>query len=228
VLDLETLFKNHFSSRQISDNKLRKFAEIQIERLKANNGGGEFTQLISDTASAYQLYAAAITDEEVKFAVQQGLTISVNKLLGDFKNFIAAKEGIVRAYFGKKDSAYQAFFPLGKNEYWQCNFKNVEMLLSRLVTAADQYSAQLGIDLKNELQSMLNDFKNAREAQLLKKGEVADSKTTVSKRRSELEIQLLKNLHHIGFTYPGNVNRCNDFFDQSFLRKKKRTNKQNQ
>jgi len=74
MLDLETLFKNHFSSRLISDDKLRKFAEIQLERLKANNSGGEFTQLINDTTAAYQLYANAISDEDVKFSTQQGLT----------------------------------------------------------------------------------------------------------------------------------------------------------
>ncbi|MCW8961900.1 MAG: hypothetical protein OQK29_10080, partial [Ignavibacteriaceae bacterium] len=129
MLDLETLFKNHFESKLISDDKLRKFAEIQLERLKANNSGGEFAQLIVATTTAYQLYATAITDEAVKFAAQQGLTIKVKKLLDDFKNYIAAKEGIVRAHFGKKGDAYQAFFPLGKNEYWQSNFKNVELLM---------------------------------------------------------------------------------------------------
>jgi len=226
MLDLETLFKNHFGSQLISDDKLRKFAEIQLERLKANNGGGEFAQLISDTTTAYQLYAAAITDESVKFAQQQGLTIRVYKLLKDFKNFVATKEGIIRAQFGKKGDAYQAFFPLGKNEYWQSNFKNVEMLMDRLIASADHYSAELGTDLKNDLQTMLNDFKSAREAQLRKKGEVTNSKTAVSKRRKELEIQLLKNLHFIGFTYPGNVSRCNDFFDQSFLRRKKKAKEQ--
>jgi len=222
MLDLETLFKNHFDSKLISDDKLRKFAEIQLERLKANNGGREFAQLITETTTAYQLYNTAITDESVKFAQQQGLTVKVYKLLNDFKNYVATKEGIVRAQFGKKGDAYQAFFPFGKNEYWQSNFKNVEMLMDRLIASADQYSAQLGTDLKNDLQNMLIEFKNAREAQLQKKGEVAESKTTVRKRRKELEIQLLKNLHFIGFTYPGNVNRCNDFFDQSFLRRKKK------
>lgn len=226
MLDLETLFKNHFDSKLISDDKLRKFAEIQLERLKANNGGGEFAQLITDTSTTYQLYAAAITDEAVKFASQQGLTVKVKKLLNDFKNYVATKEGIVRAQFGKKGDAYQAFFPLGKNEYWQSNLKNVEMLMDRLIASADLYSEQLGVDLKNDLQTMLNEFKSAREAQLKKKGEVADSKTTVRTIRTELEIQLLKNLHYIGFTYPTNVNRCNDFFDQSFLRRKKRAREQ--
>jgi len=228
MLDLETLFKNHFSSRLISDDKLRKFAEIQLERLKANNSGGEFTQLINDTTAAYQLYANAISDEDVKFSTQQGLTIRVRELLDSFKNYIAAKEGIIRAQFGKKSEAYQEFFPLGKNEYWRGNFKNIETLLNRLITSADKYSAELGTDLKNELQTMLNDFKSAREAQLFKKGEVADSKTNVKKRREEMETQLTKNLHYIGFTFPGNVNRCNDFFDQSFLRRKKITKEREQ
>ena len=222
MLDLETLFKNHFSSQLITDSKLKMFAEIQLERLKANNGGGEFAQLIADTTIAYQQYNTAIADESAKFAQQQGNTVRVYKLLKDFKNSVSTKEGIIRGQFGKKGDAYQAFFPYGKNEYWQSSLKNVELLMDRLIASADRYSAEIGTDLKNKLQTMLNNFRSAREAQLLKKGEVTDSKTTVRKRRAELEIQLLKNLHFIGFTYPGNVNRCNDFFDQSFLRRKKK------
>lgn len=226
MLDLETLFKNHFSGQLITDDKLKMFAEIQLERLKANNGGGEFAQLIADTTTAYQLYNTAMADESAKFAQQQGHTVRVYKLLSDFKNFVSTKEGIIRGQFGKKGDAYQAFFPYGVNEYWKSSLKNIELLMDRLIASADHYSAEIGTDLKNDLQTMLNDFKNARKAQLLKKGEVSDSKTTVRKRREELEIQLLKNLHFIGFTYPGNVNRCNDFFDQSFLRRKKRLKEQ--
>ncbi len=222
MIDLNNLYKNFFDDPVITDGKLNKFAEIHLERLRANNGGGEFTQLITDTTNAYQLFASAVSVEDVNFAQQQGLTIKVGNLLKDMKLFISKAEGLVRSEFGKKSDEYQEFFPYKVKEYWHFNFKNAEMLVSRFISAADKYSAQLGPAIKTNLQTLLNDFRSAREDQLRKKGEVADSKTNVRKRREELEIQLLKNLHYIGFIYPGNINRCNDFFDQSYLRRRKK------
>ena len=95
--------------------------------------------------------------------------------------------------------------------------------MDRFYKAAEKYAPQIGDDLKNRLQAMLTDFKSAREEQLLKKAEVTDGKTTTSKKRKELEIQLMKNLYYIGYLYPGNIDKCNNFFDQSFLRKKRKS-----
>lgn len=223
MLNLNTLYKNHFGSRQISDDKIRKFAEINLERLKANNGGGELTQLIADTATALQIYSSAITDEDVKFAKQQGLTIKVKNILKGFKELISRQEGLIRSQFGKKSGEYQEFFPYQKNEYWQCNLKNADLLMDRFHKAAEKYAPQIGDDLRNRLQAMLADFKSTREEQLLKKAEVTDCKTTTSKKRKELEIQLMKNLYYIGYLYTGNIDKCNNFFDQSFLRKKRKS-----
>ena len=222
MLDLNTLYKNHFSHELITDDKLRKYAEIQLGKLKSNNGGGELTQLITDTTSALQQFAEEISDEDSNFAKQQGLTISVYNLLGEFKQFVADSEGFVRAAFGKKSDEYQEFFPYNKNEYWQCSLKNAEQLMDRFLSAADRHSAALGSDIKNKTQTLLNDFRNARTAQLRKKGEVAEIKTSTRDKRRTLEIQLMKNLHYIGFLYPDNPDKCNDFFDQSFLRRKKK------
>jgi hypothetical protein len=225
MLDLNTIYKNHFEHRLITDNKLKKFAEIHLERLIANNSGGELTQLIADTTSALQQFGESLTNGDVKFAKQQGLTISVTNLLTEFKKYIADSEGFIRAKFGKGASEYQEFFPYKKNEYWQCSLKNAEQLMDRFIDAADRHSPELGVDIKNKVQAMLADFKSAREEQLLKKAEVEDSRTVRRKKRHSLEIQLMKNLHYIGFLYAEDPNKCNDFFDQSFLRRKKKEKK---
>ena len=100
MLDLNILFKNHFSGRLISDNKIRKFAEIHLQRLSANNGSGEFSQLITDTQNAYTQYFGSLNEENKNYAIQQGLTISVSKVLKEFKQFASSSEGLVRAQFG--------------------------------------------------------------------------------------------------------------------------------
>lgn len=222
MLDLDILFKNHFNNKNISDDDFSKFAEIHLSRLKGSNSGGVFTQIITETTTAFSQYTAAISDEDTKYAKQQGLTITVNNLLRDFKEFAARSEKLVHGNLGKESSVYQEFFPYGMSEFWKCSLKNVEQLMDRFLSAADNHTAELGSDMKNKAQTLLTDFKNARTEQLRKKGAVADAKVTTKEKRRALELQVMKNLSFIGYTYPGNVNKCNDFYDQSFLRRKKK------
>lgn len=225
MLDLNMLFKNHFGNRLISDNNLRKFAEIHLQRLSTNNGSGELNQIITDTQNAYNQYFGSLSDKDKNFTIQQGLTISVKKVVKEFKEFISSSEGLVRAQFGKKSSEYQEFFPLGLKEYWHLNLTNAEKIVEKFYKAADRHSTVFGDSLKNLTQTLLTEFKEARSNQLKKKGEVAEKKSSTRERRKNLELQLMKNLHYIGYLYPGNVDTCNNFFDQSFLRRKKAAKK---
>lgn len=218
MINMETFFKNHFDTKRISDENLRKFAEIHLQRLSANNGGGDFTQMITDTTNAYTSYFGSITDEDTKFAVQQGLTITVSNAVQNFKNAVSQKEGLVRATFGKDSPQYQEFFPLGVSEYSTATLQNVEMLMKRFEIASTAHQAQLGPALAAEFTGYLNAYTTARAAQLLKIGEVKDSKTTTSLQRDKVENELMKNVHLIGAMFVGDVNRCMDFFDQSFIR----------
>ena len=220
MLNLNILFKNHFSSRLISDNSIRKFAEVHLQRLSANNSGGEFTQTITDTQNVFDSYFGSMNDEDQNFAVQQGLTISVTKVLNEFKQFISSSEGLVRAQFGKKSAEYQEFFPNKMKEYWHLNLANAEKVMERFYNVAGKHNNVFGDSIKNLAQTLLTEFTEARSNQLKKKGEVAEKKSSTRERRKNLELQLIKNLHYIGYLYPGNINRCNDFFDQSFLRSK--------
>lgn len=225
MIDLNKLFANLFERSAISDNNIRKFAAIHLQRLTSNNSGGEFTQIIADTQIAYNQYFGSMNEEDQNFAAQQGLTISVSKVLKEFKLFVSSSEGLVRAQFGKKSTEYQEFFPYKMKEYWHLNFTNAEKVMKRFYNAANKHSNVFGDSIKNLALTLLTEFKEARTNQLKKKGEVADKKSSTRERRKNLELQLIRNLHYVGYLYPGNVNRCNDFFDQSFLRRKKATKK---
>jgi len=218
MINMETFFKNHFNTDRISDENLRKFAEIHLQRMAAKNGGGAFTTMITDTTTAYGNYFGSINDEDTKFAVQQGLTIAMNNAVENFKKAISQKEGLVRGHFGKDSKEYQEFFPLGVTEYSKATLQNVEMLMQRFADAANRYTVELGAALATEFQGYLTAYQTARASQLLKIGEVVDSKTDTSFKRDDVENELMKNVHLIGAMYVGDINTCMDFFDQSFVR----------
>jgi hypothetical protein len=72
--------------------------------------------------------------------------------------------------------------------------------------------------LVGDFETTLAAFQNARQAQLIKIGEVAESKTGTSTKRDGIENELMKNVHLIAAMFIGDVDRCMDFFDQSFIR----------
>jgi hypothetical protein len=218
MIDLKKLFKNHFNTNKISDDKLRKFAEVHLQRLSANNGTAQFTTMITATTAAYNAYFGSITNEDTKFAIQQGLTIAMNNVVENFKKFVSQKEGIVRGNFNKETPEYQEFFPLGLTEYSNATLANIETLISRFVGAAERHNAVLGAALQSDAENYLTDFQNARTAQLNKIGEVQAQKSETSTTRDGIENELMKNVHLIASMFIGNVDRCMDFFDQSFIR----------
>ena len=218
MINLKTLFKNHFDTKEISDDNMRKFAEVHIQRLSANNGGGAFTAMITATTTAYTNYFGSMTDEATKSAVKEGLTITLNTAVETFKKAISQKEGIIRGNFDRGSSKYQEFFPLGVTEYTTATLANIEVLMQRFADMAATYEPELGPEFKDEFIGYLNAFKDARTAQLQKIGEVSESKTDTTTKRDSVENELHKNLHSIAAMFPGDVDRCMDFFDQSFIK----------
>jgi len=85
------------------------------------------------------------------------------------------------------------------------------MLMNRFIIAASKYTVELGDALETEFQGYLTAFTTARTSQLLKIGEVVDSKSDTSFKRDDVENELMKNVHLVGAMFVGDINMCMDF-----------------
>lgn len=225
-MDFKKLFANHFASTQgkyISDEELKDFSQDGMARITANNGGGMFTTLLNDTLTAHTTYFGAITDKDIKFAVQQSLTLSKDNIVHTFKETVQEKSGTIQGAFagGKNAPEYQEFFPLGLTEYTNATMGNIEVLINRMVTASNNHAPILGVPFVAIWTNIQTNYITARSLQLNKKGEVGVAREAVDTNRLPLELQWCRNLHFVGFTYPGNVEQCATFFNQSLLKNKK-------
>ena len=215
---METLFKNHFDTVKISYDNLKKFSEDHLARITANNPGGVFNDLVTKTGIAHTAYFGAITNKDVATAVKQGMTLAVDNQIAAFKALVRRKESAVANAFGDDSPQYQEFFPHGMTEYSNAIKANIETLMSRIATAGDTYKNELGEEFGQAFSDSYRAYQSLREAQLGKKGSVSDLQDVTGKNRTVLELQLTANLHYIAFTYPGEVQQCLSYFDQSFLR----------
>lgn len=220
--NLITYFKNIFDTKEISDENLRKFAEIHLSRLIVNNPGAIYNTLITELTAAYNAYFGAINDEDIKISVKEGSTIAMNNIFQQFKEEASRQEGLVRAKFGKASPEYQEFYPLGITEYTNSTLANVETLMTRIVVAGGKYSAILGDEFEHAFGILKDNFLLNRNTQLTLMGEVEGMKDITIANRNSIESQLMKNLLAIASNNVGNTDAMNTYFDQSFIRPKKR------
>ena len=223
MINLRRMFENHFDSKTLSDDKLRKFSMDHLERLRSNNKDNKYDAMISETDTAYSNYFGAIKSEDINFSEQQALTFSKDQALRTFVGGVRQKEGIVRGTWGKNSPEYQEFFPRGLVEFSRATLANVETLMSRMVMAATKYKDTLGQPFLDYFTQLQTDFVQVRGAQLQKLGSVSDSKQVTRENRRALTEQLSKNLLTLAIDFIGEPQRLNDFFDQSILRRGGRT-----
>lgn len=219
MLNLKVFFKNHFDTKAISDANLRKFAETHIACLYANNGNGQYSQMINSTEQAFQAFSNAINQEDIVFSQQQGNTIRVDDIIEQFKQYIRKKEGLVRSEYGTDSPEYQEFFPLGLTEYSQISKTNAEMLMQRVTDAASNYAGTLGNAFAQQLQSLLDSYRTARSNQLQKIGTVSVKKTETAQARTALERQLMRNILALASEFLEDTSKIDTFFDQSIVRR---------
>ncbi len=217
MINLETLFKNHFLLARISYDNLKKFSEDHLARISVNNADGRLKEIVSLTGAAHTAYFGAISNKDVAAAVKEGMTVAVDKSIKAFKALVRRKAGAVLDAFGDDSREYHEFFPQGVNEYTKAGKAGIETLMRRIVTAGLTHEKALGGDFANAFSNIYNEYQNIREAQLGKKGDVSDLGDIRDEARAALTTQLTANIHYIGYTYPGNAEKCLTYFDQSIL-----------
>ena len=218
MINLLTLFKNHFDTARISDDNLKKFAQDHLQRLLANNGLGQYTQTHVDTDATYKDYFTNITKEDTRFALQQAKTKIADTAFDEFKKIVSQKEGIVRGNFGIDSPEYQEFFPQGLTEYSVSTKANIETLMQRLADAFIKYQGVLGAGLVTIFTDIQTRYLTARNEQLQQIAITEASNSATAASRNALEMQLMKNILLLAMEFLGNPNRANDFFDQSIIR----------
>lgn len=218
MLNIRSLFKNHFSTARISDDNFRKFANDHVARITANNTNGKYTQILQTTTQLAADYDVLIKQEDSTFATQQGNTIKTDQITEQFKKAVSQREGTVRGEFGVNSPEYQEFFPNGVTEYSTATRGNIETLLQRITDKSQKYANVLGNNLYNIFSALQTQYQHARNEQLVVIGNVDMLKSQVTAAREALEKQIMINIFTLAVEFLGNLDRADDFFDQSIIR----------
>lgn len=214
---------NPFANPEISEAKFDKIVDTHIQRLTANNQGGTYTQMITDTPPLFQAWRTAITTEAIEKALREGRTISVNDAVKIIKAYISRKRGVIKDIFEEGTSEYEQLYPNGAAEYADATLGNLRTLTERWIAAANASGSATIAAFGPELQTFLNAFITARTNQLQSAGEVIEKDSDSDIARAALAKQVFKNLLQLLLIHIDDTNRVIDFFDLSITKKNKKT-----
>ena len=211
--------KNPFSNSRVSDEKFDKFCQTHLARLESNNDAGTFTGFINVLRPVYISFANSITDESAEDALKEGKTISVEDAMRLMKSFVQRKQGAVQEKFGKGSAAYEEFFPHGMTEYSIAGMKKLEIIFTRFVNKCRSFKTQLGTQIGDEGQFLLDTFTTSRTLQLREIGEVKQmSNDSVEKRQILADAMFLVFLDLVKL-FVAHQERVLDFYDPSIVRR---------
>lgn len=218
-MNLEKLTENIFDDKNLSDTNLRFFTDDHLLRLSlaANNPGGIYSPLITDTTTKYNAFFGRMTDAATKKAISEGLTITMEATKKAAIDFISDLRNLVIFKFRENSATYQEFYPQGMTEYHNANLPELPMLLQRYLTAATTHLNGSNPAEVTELTTKIDAFNAARTAQLTTFAEVENLQTGRREDRTALTLQLTTNILTIALNNLLNPDNFNNYYNPSYL-----------
>lgn len=214
----EAFFANQFSDKNITTTRLTDFADDFINNMLADNGDGRYTPVIERVKGPNDAVITELGDVASSLGFQKGKTKTNDQVLSDFIDTMRRKKDVVADLLGGASSeGFITIYPQGIKQYNAANKTTMTTLTAQVAKGAKAYANGLGETLANLFQSFPQQWKDSRNSQQQKKGEVKDNRTDRSANRIQLELALCEALHTIGKMYPAQVQKCMSLFSFSML-----------
>ena len=215
MINLKRLFKNLLDDKEISIGELTNFSSDGIERLRANNPGGIFTTILTDTEAKHQAFEDAQASLDTDEAEREGRTIDMNIVMAAFTKKVRQVEALISWTYKEKPGIYEEFYPLGLTEYNRMTVEGAEMLITRFVKAVNKHNADLPVAVVTDFNKVLKDVEDSRKEQLKEKGEVGGSADAVRTTKRELGIQWTYNVFTIAREFIDQPQKADVYINQN-------------
>jgi hypothetical protein len=212
------LFGNLFDDRRITPYYLSRFAQDVLAKLQENNNGDMYNLLISPLQTAFEPFRKELGEVDTTLNEQVGKTQTVDEFIKQFVAFMKDYYVNIAAALGnEKATAFKEFYPNGKSEYTKASKTKIPTIVDRLYVVSEKYSDKLGPSLTEQLRAFKPNWDAVRQSQLQQKSAVKTNRSDRTTARRNVEIELLKIIHFIAYTFPGDVKKSMTFFDFNLL-----------
>lgn len=210
-------FENPFDDRNISMAELLAFSTDHLERLTANNGGGELSARITATSQALGVVEDCVTDDQGKLGLRKARKQAKDNFRGTLPAAVAKIVAAVVAQYGDGSPEVTECVPQGRTIFSSCRDDQVELNLQTLVNAITARQATLGAPLvasATNLKAAWTTVYNASEASTGAKTTTQEGKRLA---RENLQLMLFLNLLKLAEMFPRQPEKLALYMQQHLL-----------
>ncbi len=218
MIVLDRIHGNLFDvGERASDLHTKNFSSDMIIKITNRNTQGQYDVPLNLLEARYTAFYGEITNKDIKLALQQSRTRSVDIQIANFKKKLPYISGVIGNAFPENEGIYQEFFPHGVTEYSNANKTTIEVLLTRLKTGVTTHSGQLTPAFVTEVSGFLLSYNTARGVQLQLKDDVHSAVLTKAQQRENLEKEMTKFLHTLAIEFIDTPEVGRAFYNQNLL-----------
>lgn len=197
--------------------RLIAFTADHLQRMIAINPGALFNARITATTTAFNAVAACASDEQTKLGVRKAQVEIKESFRGSLPEKVGYLYGALIGKFGPNGPQVTECFPEGRAVFSNCRDAVVEEHLQTLFNGLTAHEGALGGQPKSDAGGLLSTWLAVYGASKSSRG--AKTATEESRRtaRTNLQLELYRNLLTIGMNYARQPEKLSLFMQQSLL-----------
>ncbi|MBL9116041.1 MAG: hypothetical protein JNJ83_13625 [Verrucomicrobiaceae bacterium] len=209
--------ENPFDAPSISMAELLAFSTDHLQRMTANNSGGELSARITATSQALVVVEDCVTDDQGKLGLRKARKQAKDNLRTTLPAAVAKLVAAVVAQYGDGSPEVTECVPQGRTIFSTCRDDQVAPNLQTLVNGITAHQATLGAPLVAAATNLLNAWTAVYSASESSTGAKTTSQEGKRLARENLQLMLFLNLLKLAEMFPRQPEKLALYMQQHLL-----------
>ncbi|MEZ5384840.1 MAG: hypothetical protein R3F13_04940 [Prosthecobacter sp.] len=215
--NLSRFLENPFDAPGISVAELLAFSTDHLQRMIANNGGGELSARITATTSALELVEGCVGEDETKMALRKARKMAKDAFRASLPGSVAKIIAAVVAQYGDGSPEVTECVPHGRSIFSTCRDDQVNGNLQTLLSGVTAHQADLGAPLVTTTTNLKAAWVAVHEASEAATGSKTATQEEKKMARENLQLMLFLNLVKLMEMFPRQPEKLALYMQQSLL-----------
>jgi hypothetical protein len=214
---LASFLENPFDDPNISMAELVAFTTDHLQRMSANNAGGELTARIAATTGSLAVVEDCVTDDQGRLGVRKARKQAKDDFREQIPTEVKRIEAGFIAVFGADSPTLLEALPQGRTIFQTCRDDQVEVHLQTLLDAATTHQASLAPATLTQATTLKNNWVTIYQASEASTGSKTATQEGKKLARENLQLMLFLNLLKLSEMFPRQPEKLSLYMQQHLL-----------
>lgn len=222
-MKLETLIRNPYASRGVTDTRLTGAALVALPKYTAAKGGGEYTTVIADILAATTPMHDKIGEIQTDLSFDKGFTENRETVAANFEKFVSSNFLDVQVVYKTNRAKLLEFYPNGMAPYNAGNKSTWATLMKFYAKAANRNSADFPAQFVTDASAFEGLYTDASDEQAAGQTNTGMARADRNTFRGPLEKALWRGMHEVFIVTNGNLTAIKAIIDLKSMEPQPRT-----